>query len=173
MARWLKLAAVLAGYLLAFAAGAVAAWRYDVRVSSLPYDTSGGMYAGGQMMAALGTFLVVSLFPTLLGLWFMRPHPRFWKAVAAAALAFAGAGLVAVLSPLLVRGPATGPALVLLGLLQLAHLLGTPLWIAAFVALALLSPTRPARRLLVAATGVELLVAACALAHWLLPASPP
>jgi hypothetical protein len=57
------------------------------RWSSLPYDTAGGMYAGGQMMAALGTFLVVSLFPTLLGLWFMRPYPRFWKAVAACALA--------------------------------------------------------------------------------------
>jgi len=172
MSRWAKLGLVLGGYTLAFVAGGVAAWRYDVRVSSLPYDTSGGMYAGGQMLASLGAFVVVSLVPTFLALWFMRGHPRFWKAVAVASLAFAGAGLLAVLSPLVIREPPNHPALTLLGLLRLAQLLGMPLWTAAFVVLAILSPTRPARRLLIFAVGIELAIAVCAWVHWLAPTRP-
>jgi hypothetical protein len=172
MSRWAKVGAVLGGYLLAFAAAAVAAWRYDVRVSSLPYDTSGGMYAAGQAMAALAAFLVVALLPTSLALWFMRRHPPFWKGVGILALSFAGAGLLAVLSPLVLHGPPSTPALALLSLLQLAQLLGTPLWIAAFVIFAFLSPTRPARRLLVAAIAVEVVIAACACVHWFVPAPP-
>jgi hypothetical protein len=172
MNRWLGVAAVLAGYLLALAAGGVAGWWYDVRVSSLPYDTSGGMYAAGQAMAALGTFLAVSLLPTGLALWFLRPYPRFWKGAAVAALAFAGAGLLAVLSPLVIRAQPTTIPLALLSLVQLAHLLGSPLWIAGLALFAILSPAGPARRLLVAALGVELAVAACAGVHWFATAPP-
>lgn len=172
MSRWLKIAAVLVGYLLALVAGGVAEWRYEARVSSLPHDTSGGMYAWGALMAALAAFLVASLVPTLLGLWFLRRHERFWKGVALLSLAFAGAGLLAVLSPLVIRAPPTNPALALLGLLQLAHLLGAPLWMLGFALFALLSPTRPVRRLLIAALGLELVSAACAAVHWFVPGPP-
>jgi len=71
MARRTKIALVLAGYALAVVAAFVAGWLYDLRVSKLPYDTSGGMYAGGQLLQSLAAFLVVAFATTLLGLWFL------------------------------------------------------------------------------------------------------
>src|SRR5678815_4601497 len=100
MTRGSKCGWVIGGYAAAVVAAMVAAWLYDVRAAALPYDTSGGMYAGGQMLQSLGAFLVVALVPTLLGLWFLRGHERFWNAVAVASLAFAVIGLVAVLATL-------------------------------------------------------------------------
>jgi hypothetical protein len=60
MSRRTKIGAVAGGYVLALVAARVAAWLYDLRVSALPYDTSGGMYAFGQMSAALSAFLLVA-----------------------------------------------------------------------------------------------------------------
>ena len=57
MSRLAKLGLVIAGYVAAFGAGTLAAWRYDARVSALPYDTSGGMYAAGEFMSGLAAFL--------------------------------------------------------------------------------------------------------------------
>ena len=71
MARRTKIALVLAGYGLAVVAAIVAGWLYDLRVSKLPYDTSGGMYAGGQLLQSLAAFLLVAFATTLMGLWFL------------------------------------------------------------------------------------------------------
>ena len=50
MSRWTKVALVCAGYLLAMVAGVIASRIYNARVSALPYDTSGGMYACGELL---------------------------------------------------------------------------------------------------------------------------
>jgi hypothetical protein len=47
-----------------------------------------------------------------------------------------------------------------------------PLWSVAFAAFAFLAPTRGARRKLLFAVGIELVIGACALVHWFVPASP-
>ena len=88
MSRLKKVGLVIGGYVTAIVAGDVAGRLYDARMAALPYDTSGGMYAGGQMMSMLGAFLIVSLVPTLLGLWFLRRHEGFWNAVAVTSLVF-------------------------------------------------------------------------------------
>ena len=62
--------------------------------------------------------------------------------------------------------------LLLLGLLGLAQLLGMPLWSVAFALFAFLAPTREPRRKLLVAVGIELVIGACALVHWFVPASP-
>jgi len=170
MSRGAQVGAVIAGYGAAIAAGMVAARIYNARVAALPYDTSGGMYAGGEALSALGAFLVVSLLPTLLALWFLRRHHKLWNGVAVASVAFAGVGLLAVLMPLLIRSP-TG-YLAILGLLGLLQLLGMPLWFVGFVLLAFLAPTREARRKLIVALGIELVIGVCALVHWFVPGSP-
>jgi hypothetical protein len=170
--RWAKVGVVVGGYVAAVGAGLVAEWLYDVRVSALPYDTSGGMYAGGQMLTSLAAFLAVALVPTLLGLWFLRSHAGFWNVVATAALAFAGTGLIAVLMPLVSHHSTQHLALMLFDLLGLAQLLGVPLWLVAFGLFATLAPTRDARNKLVLATGVELVIGACALVHWFVPRPP-
>ena len=172
MSRWTKVGVVIAGYAAAFVAGGVAAWLYNARVSAQPFDTSGGMYAGGEMMCTLAAFLVVSLVPTLLALWFLRGHKRFWNAVAVASVAFAGAGQLAVLMPLALHNTPRHIAFLIVNLLGLAQLLGVPLWCGAFVLFAFLAPTPEARRKLIAAVAIEVVIGACALVHWFVPRPP-
>ena len=169
MSRMAKVAVVMGGYGAAALAAFVSAWLYDVRLSKLPYDTSGGMYAAGETMASGGVFLLVALVPTLLALWFLRRHARFWNALAVVVLAFAAAGLLAVLMPLVIDESAVRGALVFVSLLALAQLLGVPFWLMGFSLLARLAPTRFARRLLVAAVGIEAVIGVCALIHWFVP----
>lgn len=172
MKRSAKVGLVLGGYVAAIVAGGVASALYNARVAALPFDTSGGMYAFGELSSSLAAFLVVALVPTLLALWFLRRHEGFWNAVAIASLAFAGVGLVAVLMTMAVHGTPTHVALVLLDLLGLAQLLGVPLWFAAFVLFALLAPSRKTRRKLVYAAAIEFGIGVCALVHWFVPRPP-
>jgi hypothetical protein len=167
-----RIAIVIGGYGIAILAGVVAGWIYDARVSALPYDTSGGMYAGGEAMTSLGAFLVVAMVPTLLALWFLRQNQKLWNAIAVVSIAFAAAGLVAVLMPLVTRSSGGSIVLALFGLFGLVQLLGVPLWSLAFALFAFLAPTPPLRRKLLFAFGIELLIGVCAAAHWLLPAPP-
>jgi hypothetical protein len=140
-------------------------------VSALPYDTSGGMYAGGELLSGLSAFLVVALMPTLLALWFQRDNTKLWQSIALASFGFASAGLLAVLMPLVIRESPSNAVILMFSLLGLAQLLGMPLWTAAFMLFAFFAPTRPTRRLLVAAIGIELLIGVCAAFHWFVPSS--
>jgi hypothetical protein len=112
------------------------------------------------------------MVPTLLALWFVRRNRRLWLAIAVGSLAFACAGLLAVLSPLVVHGPPRDLLSTFVSLLGLAQLLGVPLWIVAFVVFAFIAPTRPARKLLMAAVCVELVIGVCAAFHWWVPRAP-
>ena len=168
MKRATKVAIVLGGYVAAIIAGMVTAWLYNLRMAEMPYDTSGGMYAAGESMAAIGAFLVVALVPTLLGLWFVRRHAGFWNVVASAALGFSAAGLMSVLMFFVVE-PGRSIMFLLASLLGLAQLLGVPLWALAFALFALLAPTRFARRTLVAAVGIELVIGILSVVHWFAP----
>ena len=172
MSRWAKAALVCAGYLLALVAGGVASYMYNARVSALPYDTSGGMYAAGEFMSGLSAFFMVALMPTLLMLWFLRRNWKLWQAIALASFGFASVGLLAVLMPLVIHQSFSNPLIAVFSLLGLAQLLGVPLWTAAFMLFAFLAPTRPARRLLAAAIGIELLIGVCAAIHWFVPRPP-
>jgi hypothetical protein len=139
----------------------IAARIYDARAAESPYDTSGGMYAGGEAMTALGAFLFVALLPTLLALWFLRGNTKFWNAVAILSLVFAVSGLVAVLVSIATHGP-NG----LLGVFAVSQALGVPLSLVAFALFALIAPTREARRKLFVAAGLELAVGASAVVHF-------
>jgi hypothetical protein len=172
LTRRARVALVAGGYALALVAGAAAGWLYDVWAAAQPYDTSGGMYAGGQLLTALGAFGIAALPPTLLLLWFLRASPIAWLVIASGSLGFAVVGLAAVLAQAALRGRADTVPAMLIDLLGLAQLLGVPLFTAAFALFALLAPTRSARQLLVAAVGVELLVAVCAAVHWFLLVPP-
>jgi hypothetical protein len=141
-----KVGIVVTGYVAASAAGGVAGHLYDVRMAAQPYDTSGGMYAGGEMMAELAAFLPVALVPTLLALWFLRDHRGVWTAVGLASLAFALAGLAGVLMP---RGVMAPPR-------------PRPRC----------APAGPPRRTMIAAVAFELANAACAAVHWMVPRPP-
>ena len=171
--RWLKLGLVLAGYALALAASTVAVALWDRHFTPADNQAMGGMIAGGEMMYGCAVFLLVSLVPTALALWFLRSSRRFWSAFSAAGLAFAIAGLAAVLMPLVVgRAMAVAPPLLFVDLLGLVQMLGSPLWLGGFLLFAALAPARDLRRRLFAAAGIEFVIAGCALVHFLVPRPP-
>lgn len=163
---------VVVGYVVAVIAGGVTGWAYDAHVRTLPYDASGGMYAGGQLLASLAALLVVALVPTVLALWFLRRHIGFWNGVATASIAFAALGLIAVLAPLAWRGSPQSIGLMIVDLLGLSHLLGVPLWLGAFVLFSLVAPNPGIRRRISVALAIEIVVGVCALVHWFVPAAP-
>lgn len=172
MSRMAKVWVVIGGYAAAILAGIAAGWFYNWRVASLPYDTSGGMYAAGEMMSSLAAFLVVALVPTLLALWFLRRHEGFWNAMSVASLAFAAVGLVAVLSPIVFPTAPRHVGSLVVELLRLAQLLGVPLWCLAFGLFSFMAPTHATRRVLVAATAIEIVIGVCAVVHWFVPRHP-
>jgi len=169
MNRWTKLAIVLAGYALAFVVSGVTVAIYDRRFTPADNQAMGGMIAGGEMIYACGVFLVVALVPTGLALWFLRRHRPSWSVLTIACLAFAVAGLVAVLATAATRGtPPRAPLLVLVELFGLAQMLGSPLWIAGFGLFALLAPARDLRIRMVVAIAFEVVIAGCGLVRFLL-----
>lgn len=172
MSRIAKVGIVLAGYVAAMVAGGVAGWLYDLRLAGLPYDTSGGMYAGGQLIYVLGVFFTVSLLPTLLALWWLRQNEKFWGAVAVSSVAFASVGLIAVLSPFVLGADGVRGWWVLLELVRVAHLLGVPLWTAALILFAVLAPFPRARRILIAAATIEAVTGVAVCVHWFMPRPP-
>jgi len=172
MTRTAKTAIVIGGYAAAIAAGVLAGQLYDWEMARKPYDTSGGMYAGGEMLQSLAAFLLVSLVPTGLWLWFLRRHIGFWNGLAMVSVAFAAAGVVAVLLQVVMRGPAPGGALMWLELFAVAQWLGVPIWLATFALCAWIAPTPDARRKLLVAVGLEAVVAVVALVHFLGAAMP-
>jgi hypothetical protein len=170
---WTKLGIVLAGYALAFVASVVAVAINELRFSPADNQAMGGMIAGGQLLLACAVFGVVSIAPTGLALWFLRGSRRFWSAFSAAVIVFAVVGLAAVLA-LLVAGRAmtTAPALVFVGFVGIVQMLSAPLWIGGFLLAAALAPAPDLRRRVLAAAAIELVIAACGLVHFLVPALP-
>jgi len=172
VSRWMKAGIVVAGYVAAVLAAIAAAWFYDWRMSLQPYDTSGGMYAGGQLMTSLSAFFVVALVPTLLLLWFVRRHEGFWNAAGILSLTLAGIGLIAVLSPLVVDYKNEHGALIWLSLIAVFQWIGVPLWATACLLFAFLAPTPRTRRQMFTALGIELVIGVCTLIHWFMPNHP-
>jgi hypothetical protein len=159
-----RVVAVLAGYAAAIVAALLAGWADDLRVRALGVDSSGGMFAGGEMLASLGAFVLVALVPTALALWWLRGHRVLWSGVAAFAIAFAGAGLLALLAP---RRVPRDPASELFELLALAQFVGAPLWAGAFTLFAWLAPRGAPRRAMFVAVALQLAACAFAAARWL------
>lgn len=171
MNGWRKLGIVTGGYVLALTAGCGAMAAYRLRFSPADFQTMGGMIAGGEMAFGGAVLAFVALVPTALALWFLRQKRGFWSAFSFAGLAFAALGLAAAIVVYAARG--TGPthsnALLLVELLGIIQMLGSPLWAAAFVLFALLAPAPDLRRRMLVGAALEVAVAGCAVLHFLPP----
>jgi len=173
MNRWIKLGIVLAGYVLAFVTSFFMTALYDREFSPEDNQTMGGMIAGGEMMYSSAVFLLLSLVPTALALWFLRSSRRFWSAFSSAGLIFAIVGLAAVLAaPATIGLTDRVPLLLFVGLLSIVQMLGSPLWILSFALFAALAPAHDLRRRMLAALVIEFAIAAYGLIHFLLPQPP-
>ena len=170
MNRWIKLGIVFAGYVLAFVTSSFMTAIYDRQFSPEGNQTMGGMIAGGEMMYGSAIFVLASLVPTGLALWFLRPSRRFWSAFSSAGLWFAIVGLAAVVAMLATTGMTDGVSLMLfVDLLSLVQMLGSPLWILSFALFAALAPAPDLRRRMLAALVIEFAIAAYGLIHFLMP----
>ena len=162
--RTRKALLVAAGYVLAL----FAAWVV-VRLNMLATDTpdrqsSAGMYAFGDTVLFLGAFALAAVPATMLLLYFLRSAPRFWPWASGAAVAIACTAVAAMLSYLL-RAPSF-PSSTWVTLTPLRILLAPVLGLAFFLGL-VFAPTRSSRRLMMAATLMELAAfLAVALAWW-------
>jgi len=144
---------VTGGYLLAV----VVAWAIvELYVSSTntpDRQSAAGMYAFGDTMVFLGAFTLAASPATLLGLYFLRSVPRFWLTISVAAVAIGVTAVVATLSYLLpAPGSTAGTWLALAPL----RILLAPMFGLGFILALALAPTRSSRRLLMAATAMEL-----------------
>src|SRR5262245_15167011 len=164
MDRGNKLGIVLTGYVLAFVISIFMTALADRQFSPEDNQEMGGMIAGGEVMYGSAVFVLASLAPTGLGLWFLRPNRRFWSAFSSAGLWFAIVGLSAVLATLTVQPP----LLLFVGLLGLVQMLGSPLWILSFALFAAFAPAPEPRRRMLAALVIEFAIAACGLVYFVL-----
>jgi hypothetical protein len=115
----------LGGYVLAMAASAVVVAAYNRSFSPADNQSMGGMIAGGEMILGLGAFVLLSLLPTGLALWFVRRHRPTWSMFSSACLTFAVVGMTAALAMMGMRGSADrAPWRMLIELLGLAQMVG-------------------------------------------------
>lgn len=169
MNRWAKTGVVIGGYLLALVAGCGAMAGYQQRFSPADLQAMGGMIAGGEMLFGGAVLALVALVPTALALWFLRRRRGLWSALSLAGLAFAALGLAAAVMVLATRGsgPTRSAPVLAIELLGIVQMLGSPLWTSAFVLFALLAPAPDLRRRMFVAAAMEIVVALCALVHFL------
>lgn len=155
-----KAGVVLLGYIAAFLIAA-AAFALRLLTERGP-DTSGGMYAAGDMMLFLAAFAIAALAPTGAALWFLRSRRAIWTAFAIAAFVIAMSGIAAMI--LYVRGDSGAWA----GLSPL-RILAAPLLALAFVMSGLIAPSRAPRIALLLAASFEVAVCVWAGVLWFHP----
>lgn len=127
------------------------------------------MYAFGELLLFVAVFGFGSLFPTGLGLYFLRPFTRFWAVLSIAALIVAATSLVAVAVLFAAPHPPTvDPGWVLASFFAFFRLAGAPLLGAAYMIAALLAPNRSSRWRLLGATVLESVVGVSTFVHWFL-----
>jgi hypothetical protein len=105
MTRTTKTAIVIGGYVAAIAAGVLAAQLYDWEMARKPYDTSGGMYAGGEMLQSLAAFCSFRSCRPALAVVPAPAHPVLERPRDGVGRV-RGGGSVAVLLQMVMRGPA-------------------------------------------------------------------
>ena len=162
----LKALAVLAGYSAALFAASAAVYVRQLNTGP-DVQADAGMYAWGDVMLFGAVFGSVALFPTGLGLYFLRPLRVFWTFLAVAALALSVTGPVCAAVVAFMSSLPNPPFIVQACLFfSLMRVLGAPLLALAFLLCACLAPTRFARWTLVGATALESLAAVYSLLHW-------
>lgn len=162
-----KVLVVLAGYSLALFAACAAVYVRQLNTQGTDAQASAGMCAWGDAMLFGAVFGGVALFPTGLGLCFLRPLRVFWTILAIGALALAVTGPVCAVALELLRPLPNPPAfLQLFACFGIFRAFAAPLLAPAFLLCACLAPTRFPRWMFLGATALESVTAAYSLLHW-------
>ena len=162
MYRLLRLGAVLAGYAFALLAAYGACYYRELQFQQAQIDTSGGMYAWGDLITFSVVFGPLALFPTGLALYFVRRSQKFWTVLSLVSLPLAATGLAALFLIVLVgTRHVQHPIWRDLAALGLLRVYPAPMLFVVFIICAFIAPTRRYRRLLLGAAGIESPAAAC------------
>jgi hypothetical protein len=153
-----KILLIVGGFLTALAIAWIVV-KINISATSGPdRDTSGGMYAFGDSILFLGVFAVAALPATGATLYFLRPHPLFWRLFTAGALTGTATGILVLADFLVPRSPTTGTLLGTWSMVSPLRVLVAPILAAVFLLSALFAPTRFTRIAFLSATAVEALL---------------
>jgi hypothetical protein len=163
-----KVGLVAGGYVVAFLiASAVVAVRV-ANTQGPDAQAASGMYAAGDAMLFVAVFGVCALVPTGAALVFLRPYPRFWRALSTLVLAVAITGAAAAILFAVGRHDTTG-IIGALGALSVLRILAAPVFVLAFLVCTALCPYRSSRIACLVATVLEAAVSAYGGIIWFLP----
>jgi hypothetical protein len=151
-----KIGIILAGYAVALSVACVLVYIRQLQTSGPDAQASAGMYAWGDFMLFIGSFTVLALVPTGLGLYFLRPYEKVWTVLSVLALAVAITGPVgACLSALALNLRLQKSVWEFAGQLGFLRTMGAPLLALGFFTCAAFAPSRRPRLAMLAAAGLE------------------
>ena len=150
-----KAGLVAAGYAGAGAVAFAVVAIYVAFTSGPDRAASSGMYAFGDSLLFLAVFGLAAIPASGAAFYFLRPHRAFWRAFAAASLAIAATGLVALADYLSARGIDAAPLLGVWSPLSVLRILVAPLFGLTFFLSAVFAPRSALRLTLLGTTAVE------------------
>ena len=158
---------VMAGYLAALALASLAVTLRVATTSGPDAQAASGMYAFGDALLFVAVFGTAGLLPTGLGLVFLRPYRPFWLILSTIGAVIATTAVMALVLFAIGRSATAPSSLSTWADLAVLRILPAPLFAAAFLVAAVVSPHRASRWTLLAASGIELIVSAYAWFVWL------
>jgi hypothetical protein len=159
MGNFKKVLVVVCGYVAAFTIASLIVYLRQLVTPAAALAGSPGMYAFGDLMLFAGVFTLISLIPTGMTLYFLRPFEKIWVALSVFVLAIAVTAPVgAILSALTMKSMSPQPArspLVIAGEFGFLRTMGAPLFFLVFLTFAIFAPSRRTRWSMLVATGFE------------------
>lgn len=156
-----RIAAIVAGYLLAFLL-AVAVVALDVALTDGPdRQASAGMASFGDAFLFLGVFGLAAIPPTAAALWALRGYRGFWLGLIVGGAVSAATGLVSLIAYFGWRADRAYPCAQWLSMLTPVRMLFAPMLAMLLIVAALCAPSRGARIALGGAALIEVLAFVC------------
>jgi len=150
-----KVALVFLGFLLALAIAYIALKVYVAHTAGPDREQYAAMFAFGDSLLFLGVFGMAALPAVSAILYFLRPHPSFWRLLLTATLAVCVTSIAASLAISYRRSTgSSGPLSTALALASLEALCA-PAFVVLFLLFGIFAPSRSARIVFVAATLAE------------------
>ncbi len=163
-----KVGLVTGGYIVAFLLASAAVAARIATTSGPVAQASSGMYAFGDAVLFVAIFGACALVPTGAALIFLRPYPRFWTVLATLGLVVALTGVAAAV--LFAAGHDAAPSrLATSAQFSVLRILVAPVLAFTFLVCTVLSPYRPQRLALFAATLMEAAISAYGMWTWFVP----
>ncbi len=158
--RVLKLTLVLSGYAIALIAALAVCWVRELAFQRNHVDTSGGMYAWGDLITFSIVFGPLALVATGAALFFLRRAGKFWSLLSIAALPLALTGLAGLILNAFFTAQNMQHGWRDLALVGILRIYPAPVFLFIFLFCCFFAPAGKYRRLMLAAAAIEIPAAA-------------